>query len=82
MTTANLISKLTKMNVAYTVVDVNGYNMDIEFSINGLNFSAGFNTSKNIIEDFSRAICYDNVNQEMQRRFFTNFNKLISYANA
>ena len=82
MNTANLISKLTKMNVAYTVVDVNGYNMDIEFSINGLNFSAGFNTSKNIIEDFSRAICYDNVNQEMQRRFFTNFNKLISYANA
>lgn len=82
MTTANLISKLTKMNVTYTVVDVNGYNMDIEFSINGLNFSAGFNTSKNIIEDFSRAICYDNVNQEMQRRFFTNFNKLISYANA
>jgi len=82
MTTANLISKLTKMNVAYTVVDVNGYNMDIEFSINGLKFSAGFNTSKNIIEDFSRAICYDNVNQEMQRRFFTNFNKLISYANA
>ncbi len=82
MTTANLISKLTKMNVEYTVVDVNGYNMDIEFSINGLNFSAGFNTSKNIIEDFSRAICYDNVNQEMQRRFFTNFNKLISYANA
>lgn len=82
MTTANLISKLTKMNVTYTVVDVNGYNMDIEFSINGLNFSAGFNTSKNIIEDLSRAICYDNVNQEMQRRFFTNFNKLISYANA
>jgi hypothetical protein len=55
--------------------------MDIEFTINGLNFSAGFNTSKNIIEDFSRAICFDNVNQEMQRRFFSNFNKLIKYDN-
>jgi hypothetical protein len=33
----------------------------------------------NVIQDFCREICFDNVNQEMQRRFFDNFNKILKY---
>jgi hypothetical protein len=82
MTTTNLISKLTKMNISYNVLENNGYNKDIQFSINGLTFKAGFVNGKTIIEDFCREICFDNSNQEMQRRFFNNFNQLLKYANA
>jgi len=82
MTTTNLISKLTKMNVSYNVLENNGYNKDIQFSINGLTFKAGFINGKTIIEDFCREICFDKCNQEMQRRFFDNFNQLLRYANS
>ena len=82
MTTTNLIIKLTKMNISYNVLENNGYNKDIQFSINGLTFKAGFVNGKTIIEDFCREICFDNSNQEMQRRFFNNFNQLLKYANA
>ena len=81
MTTAALITKLTKMNVSYTVLDINGYNKDIQFSINGFTFKAGFIEGKNIVEDFCREICYNKSEQEMQRRFFDNFNKVLQYAN-
>jgi hypothetical protein len=82
MTTQNLISKLTKMNVQHTILDNNGYNKDVEFTINSLTFKAGFIDSRNIIEDFCVEIFYDNCTQETQRRFFSNFNKLLKYANA
>lgn len=81
MTTAQLKNKLTKMNIQFTEVDYNGYNKDICFSINNMNFAAGFNTKSEIIENFSRNICYNVSEQETQRRFFTNFNQLIKYAN-
>jgi len=81
MTTANLISKLNKMNITSTIVDMTGYNKEVQFSINGLNYSADFNIEKMEIESFSRDICFDNTNQEMQRRFFSNFSQLIKYAN-
>ena len=82
MTTQNLIKKLTKLNVSYTVLEGNGYNKDIQFSINDIIFLAGFNEGKNVITDFCREICYDNNTQEMQRRFFDNFNKVLKYANS
>ena len=82
MTTTNLISKLNKMNIPFTILDCNGYNMDIKFIINGLTFKAGYCKDKLIIQDFCREICFDNCTQETQRRFFDNFNKVIKYANA
>ena len=80
MTTAQLKNKLAKMNIEFTELDYNGYNKEICFTINNMNFAAGFNTKSEIVEDFCRNICYNNSEQEMQRRFFTNFNKLIKYA--
>ena len=80
MTTANLISKLNKMNIESTIVNDNDYNMDVEFIINGMTFKAGFIKGQNIILDFCREICFDKSSQEMQRRFFDNFNKLVKYA--
>lgn len=81
MTIKNLIDKLTKMNISYTVLDLNGYNKDVCFSINSMSFKAGFCDGKEIIQDFCREICYDNCNQEMERRFFDNFSQLLRYAN-
>lgn len=82
MTTQSLQSKLSKMNISYSIIDFNGYNKEIAFSINGLNFKAGFTEGKTIIEDLCREICFDNNTQEMQRRFFGSFNQLLKYANA
>ena len=79
MTTTNLITKLNKMNITHSIVDINGFNQDIKFTINGIVFKAGFTTQSNVIQDFCREICFDNVNQEMQRRFFDNFNKILKY---
>ena len=81
MTTTNLIAKLTKMNVDYKVLENNGYNKDIQFSVNGITFKAGFTNGKELIEDFCREICFDHSSQEMQRRFFTNFAQVLTYAN-
>jgi hypothetical protein len=81
MTTATLKNKLSKMNISFNETDYNGYNKDINFSINGMNFCAGFNSGNDEIQDFCREICFDNTNQDMQRRFFKNFNELIKYSN-
>jgi hypothetical protein len=82
MKTTNLISKLNKLKIEHTIIDINGYNKDIVFVINGITFYAGFNTNKNVIEDYHREICYNVSEQEMQRRFFDNFNQLLRYAKA
>jgi hypothetical protein len=81
MTTTNLISKLRKMKISHEILSVNGYNKNIQFSINGLTFYAGFVEGSTIIEDFCREIRYSNCNQEMERRFFDNFNQVLRYAN-
>jgi hypothetical protein len=81
MTTTNLITKLNKMNIPYTILDCNGYNMDIEFTINNYTFKAGFFKGEIEIQDFCREICFDVSEQEMRRRFFDNFNKVLKYAN-
>lgn len=78
----NLKSKLAKMNIPFTILQGNGYNKDIEFSINGITFKAGFTEGKTEIDDFCRELCFDKSEQEMQRRFFDNFNQLVRYANA
>lgn len=82
MKVSNLTSKLNKMKVPFTVVDVNEWNKDIVFQINGKTFKAGFTAASDVIEDFCREICYDNVDQEMQRVFYKNFNQLLIRANA
>ena len=82
MTTLNLITKLTKMGITYTILDCNGYNMDIEFTINGKTFKAGFFKGETKIQDFCRDIVFDVSEQEMRRRFFVNFKQILKYANA
>jgi hypothetical protein len=69
------------MNIPYTILDCNGYNMDIEFTINNYTFKAGFFKGEIEIQDFCREICFDVSEQEMRRRFFDNFNKVLKYAN-
>ena len=81
MKKSTLISKLEKNGTRYTELNGNGYNKDIEFTINGKNFLAGFIEGIDEITDFCREICYDKNNQEMQRRYFDNFNQVIKYAN-
>ena len=80
MTTTALISKLTKLNIPHNILDCNGYNMDIEFTINGKTFKAGFFKGETEIQDFCRDIVFDQSEQEMRRRFFTNFSQLLKYA--
>jgi hypothetical protein len=80
MTTTTLISKLNKMNIAHTILDCNGYNMDIEFTINNKKFKAGYFKGETEIQDFCREIVFDVTEQEMRRRFFKNFNSLLKYA--
>jgi hypothetical protein len=81
MTHTSLILKLNKMDIDSTIVNINNYNMDVKFVINGMTFKAGFIKGQNIIQDFCREICLDKSSQETQRRFFDNFNKLLKYAN-
>lgn len=81
MKVQRLISKLTKMNISHIIVlDGNSYNKDIVFSINGLVFKAGFRDGGLIIDDYCREICFDESTQEMQRRFFANFNQILKYS--
>ncbi len=77
-----LKNKLSKLNVTTTVTDFNGYNKDLNFTINGLNFNAGFVEGKDDVQDFCRVIAFDNTHEEHQRRFFTSFNSLLKYASA
>jgi hypothetical protein len=69
------------MNIEYSILNLNGYNKDVNFSINGMSFSAGFTSTEDTVTDFCRNICFDVVNQETQRIFFNNFNQLLKYAN-
>jgi hypothetical protein len=55
--------------------------MDIQFTINNKTFKAGYFKGETEIQDYCIEICWDNDNQEMQRRFFSNFNRLLKYAN-
>jgi len=80
MTTTILISKLRKLNIPYTILDCNGYNMDIEFKINGKTFKAGYFKGETEIQDFCRDIVFDQSEQEMRRRFFDNFTQVLKYA--
>lgn len=80
MTTTSLFSKLRKLGIDYTILPCNGYNMDVEFTINGKTFKAGFFKGETIIQDFCRDIVFDVENQEMRRRFFKNFNAVLQYA--
>ena len=82
MKVSNLLNKLSKLNIKHSIVDVNGYNQDIEFSINNMIFKAGYIIGCDVIEDFCREICFDNSTQETQRRFFDNFNQVLKYANS
>ena len=81
MSTTTLTNRLSKMGIGYKVINVNGYDMDIQFAINGITFLAGYNVNSNSIIDFCREICFDNGSQEMQRRFFDNFAQVLRYAN-
>jgi hypothetical protein len=80
MTTTNLIKKLNKLNIPYTIIDCNGYNMDIQFIINSRTYKAGFFKGEELIQDFCREIAWDKKEQEMIRRFFKNFAQLYKYA--
>jgi hypothetical protein len=80
MTTTNLFKKLNKLNIPYTIIDCNGYNMDVQFIINSRIYKAGFFKGEEQIQDFCREICFDSKNQEMIRRFFKNFSQLLKYA--
>jgi hypothetical protein len=76
-----LISKLNKLNISHEIVNNNGYNADIKFTVNNKVFLAGIVNDKDNVEYFCHEICYDNTSQEMNRRFFQNFNQLLKYAN-
>jgi hypothetical protein len=82
MKSATLKKRLKNMGIPYNVVDVNGYNKDIEFTINETNFKGGIIEGKEEVQDFCREICYDKVREEMLRRFFRNFKELLRYAYA
>lgn len=80
MKVSSLISKLHKMNIGHSIIDNNGYNMDVMFIINGMIFKAGYNKGFEDVLDFCREVCYNKSEQEMQRRFFDNFKQLLKYA--
>jgi hypothetical protein len=77
MKITSLISKLNKMNVSHEIVNNNGYNADIKFTINEKSFYAGIVEGKDTIQDYCREIGYDNANQETQRIFYENINHLL-----
>ncbi len=81
MKTTSLISKLNKLNISHEIVNNDGYNADIKFTINGKIFLAGIVEGKAEIQDLCHEICFDEAEQEMQRRFFDNFNQILKYAN-
>mgnify|MGYP003473620937 FL=1 len=81
MIAKSLIAKLKKNNIEFNIVDINGYNKEILFSINNMSFSADFNDSiDNEVLSFARDIWYNSASQEMERRYFSNFNQLLKYA--
>jgi hypothetical protein len=80
MTTANLIKKLTNLNIPYNIVNTNEYNKEIVFTIKYITFRADYNVDKNIINSYYKVTGYDNLSQETTRRFFDNFNKVLRYS--
>lgn len=68
------------MNVEHSILENNGYNKQIKFSINGVIFKAAFTEGKPLIEDFCRELSYDEANQETDRLFFTSLSQVIEYA--
>jgi hypothetical protein len=82
MTTSTLEKKLTKLGIPFNIVDYNGFNFDYAFSIHGMNFRAAFNADSDIITNFCRNMCWNDSEQEMDRRWFDTFSKLIKYADA
>jgi hypothetical protein len=81
MKISSLISKLTKMNVPFTILEGNGYNKDIEFSINGSIFEASFTEGYPNIQSYCKETGYDNASQETTRYHFDNFAQLLRHAN-
>lgn len=77
MTTANLISKLNKLGIENHIEDINGFNQDVIFIINGVKFYAGFDIESNIITDYHKKTGYDESNQETRRTFYDNLNQLL-----
>lgn len=75
-----LKNKLNKLNIEFSA-ESNGYNVDLNFIINGINFVADYTENNDEILSFSRIICYDSQTQELQIRTFDNLNQVIKYAN-
>ncbi len=82
MKVSTLKNKLTKQNISFEEVDLNGFNKDITFSVNGLDFRAGFDTDKMIVLGYTIVIGYDEASQETQRRFFETLPRALRYARA
>jgi hypothetical protein len=80
MKISSLISKLTKMNVPFTILEGNGYNKDIEFSINGTKFEASFTEGYPNIQSYCEETGYDDASQETTRYHFDNFAQLLRHA--
>ena len=73
MKAANLINKLNKINVKSNVVNVNGYNMDVEFTINGMFFKAGYLINDDTIfynHNFRRRSNHENVEVNGERKAY------------
>ena len=81
MNTAQLTIKLSKLNIPHSIIDVNEFNKDIKFTINGLEFYAAYTANDNTISDFCRVTAYDKINQEHSYRFFNSLNSVLKYAN-
>jgi hypothetical protein len=80
MTTKSLISKLTKLSITHSVIDYNGFNQEIKFTINDLVYFASYNVKDTIIDYFYCNHYYDNANQEMNRTFYHSFNQILRYS--
>ena len=81
MKISTLNNKLSKLNVQTTIVDYNGYNKSLVFTINGKKYEADFNSVHEEVNSFSFSLMYDEANQETQRRFFDNFAQVQRHAN-
>jgi hypothetical protein len=81
MKITSLISKLTKMNVPFTILEGNGYNKDIEFSINGSVFEASFTEGYPNIQYYSKETGYDDASQQFTSYYFENFAQVLRHAN-
>ena len=75
-----LKNKLSKLGIEFTTKS-NGYNVDINFTINKIDFIADHTEDSENIISLIRIINYDKQIQEMQIRSFDNLAQLIKYAN-